>query len=139
VYGVGTRSRKCDIKRQEVGEVVEGKKRGRALYLALPATAPRLHGHELRVRAALHHAAFAQHHNAVGACDGGQTVGYDERRARGSCSETIKRRLHHALAFVIESRGGFVQEQQLVVRRYETENMRYDDKNRKKERRKKDR
>ena len=68
-------------------------------------------GHELVVRAALDDAAVFHQQDQVGAADGGEAVGDDERGAAGQ--ERGHRGLDELLAFGVEVAGGFVEDEDL--------------------------
>src|SRR5690348_8642689 len=86
--------------------------RRRALRGVLDAIEPRVDAlarEELRVRAELGEPPALEHGDAVGTLDGREPMRDDDRRA--AAHQRIERRLHLALGFRIERRGGLIQYQ----------------------------
>lgn len=63
--------------------------------------------------ALLHNLPLLHHCNAVGVDDGGEAVGHHHGGAPHH--QLVQSILHHTLALSIQSRGGFVQQQDLWV------------------------
>ena len=72
--------------------------------------------HELLVGALLHNAPFVEHADEVGVADCGEAVG--DYKGGAPFHEAVEGLLHEFLAFGVEGRGGFVENQHRGVLEY---------------------
>src|SRR5688500_7471005 len=90
------------------------RRRPRVLELELvEAVVDAAPGEQLLVGAQLAHLALVQHQDAVGAMDGGQAVGDDDRGAAGE--QPLERRLDELLGLGVDRGGGLVEDQDARV------------------------